>query len=103
MNLLTTILIFSLISLGSVHIILDNQILANECIEYDETTKTINIECGSFSIGQLEQELNSDILSSDGKVFLLTANLHIGNFSKIFINSTETDWLNIHGASNDKN
>jgi parallel beta-helix repeat protein len=102
MSSLTTILIFSLLSLGSVHIILGNEILANECIEYNETTKTINIECGSFSIGQLEQELSSDTLSSNGKEFLLAANLHIGNFSQIFINSTDTDWLKIKGDSQDE-
>jgi parallel beta-helix repeat protein len=102
MNVFTLFLIFSLLFFGSVNIILGNQILANECVEYDDTSKTIDIKCGSFNLTELKTELNSDVLSSNEKEFLLSANLHIGNFSKFFINSTDTDWLKIKGDSQDE-
>lgn len=102
MNIFTLLLISSIVCFGSVTIILGNPILANECVEYDEITKTINIECGSFNLTELKTELNSEVLSSDEREFLLSANLQIGNFSKLFINSTDTDWLKIKGDSQDE-
>ena len=84
--------IFCLVYLGSHNLILYAQVVPSDCIEYDPETTTIKVMCGTFNLSQLDKELaNSNLLSSNKKEWLLSANLEIGEGATVFINSTDTD------------
>jgi len=80
----------------------DNKSQASECVNYDSTNKTINVLCGSYNLSQIKQTLGTEHLSNNGKTWLLSANLQIENFSTVFINSTDVDWLQIEGDSKEE-
>lgn len=96
--------IFCLVYLGSNNLILYAQVVSSECIEYDPETVTIKVICGTFNLSQLDKELaNSNLLSSNKKEWLLSANLEISDGATVFINSTDTSWLKIKGDLKNQN
>jgi hypothetical protein len=96
MNWVRLFLIFCIVCLSSSLFGLYNPSFGSECVNYDTPTKTISVLCGSFNLDKINQELrNSDVLSSNGKQWLLSANLLIDDHAAVFINSTDTDWLQI--------
>lgn len=92
--------IFCLVYLGSDSWVTYAQVPASECINYDPETTTINVMCGTFNLGRISQDLgNPNLLSSNKKEWILSANLTIGDTATVFITSTDSDWLKIKGDS----
>lgn len=100
--ILVVFFIFCIVYLGFNNLILYAQVFPSNCIEYNHETTTIKVMCGSFNLSQLDKALvNSDLLSSNKKEWLLSANLEIGNDATVFINSTDTSWLKIKANSDE--
>src|SRR5207249_3574767 len=73
----------------------------NHCILYDGSTNTINVICGSARLSDISEQLvNSTIIDRESKtVWVLNANLVVGNSAALDINSTDTTWLKINSTS----
>lgn len=72
----------------------------NSCILYDRANLTISLCGGSTNLSTINQVINSsDILNkTSDKNWILNANISIENGAKLFINSTDTDWLRINST-----
>ena len=72
----------------------------NTCVLYDRANLTISLCGGSTNLSTINQIINSsDILNkTSDKNWILNANILIENGAKLFINSTDTDWLRINST-----
>jgi hypothetical protein len=74
----------------------------SSCLAYDRINRTISLCGGSMDLSAINQIINSsDVLNNTSdKNWILNANISIENGAKLFINSTDTDWLRINSTGN---
>ncbi|MDR4491621.1 MAG: right-handed parallel beta-helix repeat-containing protein [Candidatus Nitrosocosmicus sp.] len=77
------------------------QISSDECINYDDLTRTIFLKCHSFTLTDIHNILtDKNILQKQpDKIWLLKANIVIEDDATLYINSTDTKWLKIESSS----
>jgi mannuronan 5-epimerase len=74
----------------------------SSCLAYDRINRTISLCGGSMDLSAINQIINSsDVLNNTSdENWILNANISIENGAKLFINSTDTDWLRINSTGN---
>lgn len=76
------------------------QISSGECINYDDSAKTLYLNCKSFTLTDIHNFLkDQNILQKQpDKIWLLKANIVIEDNASLYINSTDTKWLKIESS-----
>ena len=77
-------------------------IFASQCIYYDVETQTIVLLCGEGKLIDISDNLgpNNVLQQETNRVWVLTANIVVGNSATLNINSTYTSWLKINSTNN---
>jgi hypothetical protein len=73
---------------------------ASHCVEYVPAIQTITLMCGSASLYDILDNLGPNqalVKESDG-IWILNANIIVGNSATLNINSTYTSWLKINST-----
>ena len=73
----------------------------SHCINFDPTTETIALLCGEQDLFDISDSLgpNSVLREETDGVWVLSANMIVGNSATLNINSTYTSWLKIDSAT----
>ncbi|HEY7111018.1 MAG TPA: N,N-dimethylformamidase beta subunit family domain-containing protein [Nitrososphaeraceae archaeon] len=73
---------------------------ASHCVEYVPAMQTIALMCGSASLYDILDNLgpNQALVKEPNGVWVLNANLIVGNSATLNINSTYTSWLKINST-----
>lgn len=74
----------------------------SQCIYYDAATRTIVLLCGAADLFDILDNLgpNHVLQQETNGVWVLSANLVVGNSATLNINSTYTSWLKINSPNN---
>ena len=74
---------------------------ASHCIHFDPTTDTIALLCGAANLFDISDSLgpNSVLREETDGVWVLSANMIVGNSATLNINSTYTNWVKIDSAN----
>lgn len=74
----------------------------SHCVIYDPKIETIAILCGTADLYDISDNLgpNHALLKEPDGVWILNANLIVGNSATLNINSTYTNWLKINSTDN---
>jgi mannuronan 5-epimerase len=93
--LLTTGILLPLFLLFS-----SQHVATTSCLEFQQYKRTIEIACGSANLRDLYDAFGPSIIKNESqKVWILNANIRIGDDATLYINSTDTLWLKINSTS----